>query len=463
MRNPHRLIAMLVGWSSQPFFATPGVAQGTPSPGSAVMTLDATARRAVVDSIAHEFIRLYVDADTGRLIAEHIRARSAAGAYDHITDPRALADALTLDLRAINNDQHAYMVYAPGTPFDRPGAGGIVLDMGQTPSPPPAQVEQARQHHWNLGRADILPGNVGYWKITGFDGSPAALEASSGALHYLEGTDAMIFDFRGMGGGDGDQSNFIISHFVGDDTLPSLVVTNRSSGQRMVRYTLAKVPGRRRPTIPIWILTDRGTASAGEDFTFVLKHLGRATTVGDRTAGAGHNIDFVDVGQGFGVAISFTRVADPRTGAEWERVGVPADIPVPPRDALTVAHAAALDSLAHLVSDSPRRRALVVLRQSILAQARPHVVPLATLRQFTGTYEGGRVVALDSGALVFRRLADRPPRPLVALSDTTFVLDENLITFRRVSDGTMQMMLLPPDRPEQIMPRTAAVPSDLGQ
>lgn len=463
MRNPHWLVAILIGWSTQPFLASRGVAQGTMSSATAAMTLDATARRSVVDSTAHEFIRLYVDADTGRLIAEHILARAASGAYDHVTDPRALADALTLDLRAINNDQHAYVMYAPGSPFDRPGVGGIVFDTGKTAPRSPAQVEQARQHHWSLGRADILPGNVGYWKITGFDGSPAALEASSGALHYLEGTDAMIFDFRGMGGGDGDQSNFIISHFVGDDTLPSLVVTDRSSGQRKVRYTLATVPGRRRPTVPIWILTDRGTASAGEDFTFVLKHLGRAATVGDRTAGAGHNNDFVDVGHGFGVSISYTRVADPRTGAEWERIGVPADNPVPPRAALTVAHAAALDSLAHLVPDGPRRRALVVLRQSVLAQAHPHVVSPATLRQFTGTYEGGRVVALDSAGFVFRRLADRPPRALVALSDTTFVLDENLITFRRVSDGTVQMLLLPPDGPQQILPRTAAVPSDLAQ
>ena len=69
-------------------------------------------------------------------------------------------------------------------------------------------------------------------KVTAFEGSPAAIEATSAALRYLEGTDAMIFDFRGMGGGSGEQSNFLISHFVGADTVPSLVVANRSQGTK---------------------------------------------------------------------------------------------------------------------------------------------------------------------------------------------------------------------------------------
>ena len=148
----------------------------------------------------------------------------------------------------------------------------------------PLQGDGARRDHWGLARVDVLAGNVGYMKVTGFDGSPAAFEATSAALKYLEGTDAMIFDFRGMGGGSGGQSNFLICHFVSADTVPSLVVTNRAQGTRRTRYTLAKVPGLRRTKVPVWILIDRGTASAGEDFSFVLQQLGRATTVGDRTA-----------------------------------------------------------------------------------------------------------------------------------------------------------------------------------
>ena len=68
------------------------------------------------------------------------------------------------------------------------------------------------------------------------------------------------------------------------------------------------------------MLTSGATASAGEDFTFVLKNMHRATIVGGTTAGAGHNNANLDIGEGFNASISFTRVMDPKTGAEWERV-----------------------------------------------------------------------------------------------------------------------------------------------
>ncbi|HET7600032.1 MAG TPA: aldehyde dehydrogenase family protein, partial [Gemmatimonadales bacterium] len=41
------------------------------------------------------------------------------------------------------------------------------------------------------------------------------------------------------------------------------------------------------------------------------------------------------------VPVSFTRVMDPRSGREWERVGVEPDIAMPPERALDAAHAAA--------------------------------------------------------------------------------------------------------------------------
>jgi hypothetical protein len=454
MSFPSVAIAVLL-WAAPglPIAAT-AQARGSPA------VLDPATRRAVVDSIANDFVRLYMDADTGRMIARHLRERAGTGAYDKLADPRQFADALTIDLQAVNGDKHLSVIYAPGARFDRPGANGIVDDTGVF-QPSPEEAEDARRDHWSLGRVDVLPGNVGYMKIAGFLGTQAALDATSAALRYLEGTDAMIFDFRGMGGGDGDQSNLIISHFVGPDTVPTLVVTNRSSGRRKVRYTLASVTGARRPTVPIWILTDPGTASAGEDFTFVLRNLGRAKTVGERTAGAGHNNDRVDAGHGFGVSISYTRVADPRTGAEWERVGITPDVPVTPRTALSVAYAAALDSLARLAPDGPLRRSLTVLRRVALAEEHPPVVSAATLGSYTGTYEGGRVVALEAGALVFRRNATRPPRPLIALNDSTFALGMYLINFGRNSAGDRQMVQQPPDGAPFTLPRIGGVPQDL--
>ena len=125
---------------------------------------------------------------------------------------------------------------------------------------------------------------------------------------------------------------------------------------------MAAVPGMRRTSVPVWILTDRGTASAGADFSFVLQQLGRASVVGDRTAGAGHNNTFADLGNGFGASISITRVSDPKSGKEWEGVGVQPDIQTRPRDALSAAHAAALDSLLTVERDAVARFTLATVR-----------------------------------------------------------------------------------------------------
>ena len=415
--------------------------------------ITAAVRNAVTDTLAARLLRLYVDADTALLIADRIRSRARDGAYDAITDPRRFSDALTTDLQSVNGDRHL------NVSFTAPQPGGAADGGARRP---PGQSDASRRDHWGLARVDVLPGNVGYMKVTGFEGSPTAIEATSAALKYLEGTDAMIFDFRGMGGGSGEQSNFLISHFVSADTVPSLIVANRSQGLKRTRYTLASVPGMRRPNVPVWILTDRGTASAGEDFAFVLQQLGRAKVVGDRTAGAGHNNAFVDLGNGFRASVSVTRVSDARTGKEWERVGVQPDIRTAPGDALSMAHAAALDSLLRSTHDAELTTTLSAARLAVGALAHPYVVAARTLASYAGTYEGGRVITVDHDVLVYRRDATRPPRAMIAVNDSTFVLNNAIqITFERGTDGGVRMVQHLADGTLFTSPRVGDVPSEL--
>jgi hypothetical protein len=231
----------------------------------------------------------------------------------------------------------------------------------------------------------------------------------------------MIFDLRDMPGGSGDMSNWLLSHFTGTDSVATLAITNRSAGDSVVRYTMANVPGSKRPDIPVFILTSRGTASAGEDFTFVLHNLGRATVVGERTAGAGHNNAFLASGHGFVLSLSYTRVMDPKTGKEWERVGVEPDVAVAPEHALETAHALALRAIAAKASDPSQQRELALTAETLEAQAHPHRVPRTLLLRYAGTY-GERTLKLRGDTLLFRRL-QFPQHTLVPLDDSTFALD----------------------------------------
>jgi hypothetical protein len=413
--------------------------------------LTATVRRAVVDTLATRLRRHYVDADTGAMIADRLQKQLASGAYDAITSPARLAEALTVDLRSVNGDRHLNVSYNPNAPGLRPGPEGIRMfgpPPGGAPAGPRPNTQAqlaARRVNFTLGRVEVLPGNVGYFDIRGFSGAPDVAEAIKSALEYLQYTDAIIFDLRRNGGGSPFSVNMIISHFTTADTLPSLTVKNRSGNETFTRYTLPSVPGPRRPTVPLYVLTSGATASAGEDFTFVLKNMHRATIVGGTTAGAGHNNANLDIGQGFNASISFTRVMAPTTGAEWERVGVVPDVKVDPAHALEVAHALALKTIIANEPDERRRHALDLTREALEAQASPHTVPVAKLQGYVGEYEGGRTVALEDGRLTYSGRVGLPTDPLVPLNDSTFAFGVVRLSFDRDASGKTRLRLTPPE------------------
>ena len=369
-------------------------------------TLTADVRREVIDTVANQLERVYVDADTGRMIANRLRERLRAGIYDTITDPIRLSQLLTTDLRSLNHDLHLSVAYSAGT------AGG-----GRAGGPP---AFLSKSQHYALGRVDVLPGNIGYMEINGFSSDAGARDAIVGALTYLQTTDAMIIDLRRNRGGDGNLVNFLISHFTGPDTLASVNVKVRAGGRSFTRYTLATVPGPRRPDVPLYVLTSRATGSAGEDCAFVLKNLKRATIIGDRTAGAGHNVTGVPSGHGFVTNISFSRVSDPKTGQEWEQVGVQPDIKVDVSTALDVAQSMALKA-AVSKADGSQRTVLETALMSAEARLKPHDVSAAVLARYAGEYEGGRRVSVVGRSLVYESPIGGLSETLIPLSDSVFV------------------------------------------
>ena len=441
-------LAPYVTIAAQGTAARPVAATAADTASAAEGPFDVAARRAVVDSIVELLGRHYVDADTGKLIGRVLADQAKSGAYDRASDPYRFAEMLTSDLRAVNGDKHLMVQYDPAHTAMRPGPEGIQM-MSRTPGPrrePPADVVAAvRRNHYALGRVDVLPGNIGYFEIRGFSGMPEARDAVSDALKYLQYTDAIIFDLRRNGGGSPDLVNFIISHFTGPDTLASLTVTNRSGGEKFTRYTLATVPGPRRTDVPVYVLTSGFTASAGEDFSFVFKNLGRATIVGQPTAGAGHNNAMLDAGHGFGVSVSFTRVADPRTGAEWERIGVQPDVAVDQADALLTAQQLAVQKIAASVTgDAERKATLAALDETLGAQLHPRTVAAKTLASYAGEYEGGRKVTVAGDKLTYSNRAGAPADTLVALSDTLFGLGEKRVAFEKTAAGKVQIRLSVP-------------------
>jgi len=135
-----------------------------------------------------------------------------------------------------------------------------------------------------------------------------------------------------------------------------------------------------------------------------------------------------DAPYGFMVGVSITRVSDPRTGREWEAVGVQPDIAVPPDRALAVAHAGALRELAAKASGNQRA---TLERQAAYVEARDanRTPDPALIARAAGTYDGDRVVKVQNGRLVYAR-GPAPAEDLVLLPDGSFSLrGEAKITF----------------------------------
>lgn len=433
------------------------------------VVLDAATRAEILDSLYRQVGAHYVEADTARMIGAAVRARAKAGAYDKLTDPYAFGDAVTRDLRKVNGDLHLALRYDPrgATPFAQPvvvrrveggpgapqgapveGGRRVVVKDGEN-APPPAgagerrvvrfgdgpgslgdsaargmspYVRDARERNFGLTKMEILPGNIGYLEVSGFLGTDGYESVIGDAMRFLARTDAVIIDVRRNGGGNGAMSHLLFSHFLPATPVPTIRVKTREEPEPIEQQSVADVPGPRRPDVPLYVLTSRGTASAAEEFSFVLENRHRATLVGDRTAGAGHMVAGFPVTHGFVASVSITRVSDPQTGAEWEGVGVQPDRKVAPEQALAVAHALALRELAAKAADPQKRMVLERTAQCIEAKANPVALDAARLGAIAGTYEGDRRVEVVDGRPMIRLRPGSMGEELVPMPDGSFAI-----------------------------------------
>jgi hypothetical protein len=374
-------------------------------------------RAAVIDTVAAQLGRVYVEADTGLLIGANLKKRLAAGAYDALENPGQFAEMVTRDLRAINGDLHLGLAYSPTPP--RPGGG-------------PGGFGDPAKLNFGMGKVEILDGNVGYLEITGFLGMQGYQDVAVQALRFLERTEAIIIDLRRNGGGSGEMSHFIFSHFLGATPVNTITVRRRAPAEPKTQQSLATVPGPRRTDVPLYLLTSQNTASAAEEFTFVLKNQKRVTVVGSRTAGAGHMVNQLQSGYGFAVGISITRVSDPATGREWEGSGVTPDIDVAPERALTEAHAAALRKIVAMSPDSVRLHRLLV---TLDAKRNPVDIDAGSLAKLAGTYEG-RQVAFAGGKLTYARRTGGLGEELTPLGGNRFALGATQFIFETEGGAT---------------------------
>ena len=318
---------------------------------------------ALTDTLARELTDYFVFPDVAQRYAAAIRARQAAGAYAALSDPAALAAALTADLQAVAKDGHL-RVFPPqpaaAATGPVPGGGPVVVTVpapaGGSGGPPPGAMMLRLPPA--IPASGWLADGVAYIRFDGFPGDPETLAKLNRFISAHAGARALIIDARAHRGGGLEEMDVLYPHLFTQPTPLAMMDTRaavEAAGAAPVKdgpYLLrqpseAGIVRRLHVAKPadkpllgdakVYLLTSRRTGSAGEHLAMTLKRTHRATLIGEATYGAAHYGGQIDLPGGFWAFVPGGRSYDPDTGKSWEGTGVAPDVPVPAADALAKA------------------------------------------------------------------------------------------------------------------------------
>ena len=309
------------------------------------MTIDAATRGSVIDNLIKELNDAYVFPETAKKMETDLRARVTNKEYDSLTSARAFADKLTADVQSISKDKHLRIRFS-AQPIP------VRKERGEP------TAEEKERNSWfnrrvNFGfeRVERMNGNIGYIDLRGFSDHETGAETVAAAMRFLANTEALIFDLRQNGGGSPMMVALISSYLFGDKPVHLNSLYWRKGDKTDEFWTKPEVAKTRFQDKDVYVLTSNRTFSAGEEFTYNLKNLKRATIIGETTGGGAHPGGFERLGDHFGAFIPTGRAISPITKTNWEGTGVEPDVKVPKDQALKTAYLMALTKSVNNIKD----------------------------------------------------------------------------------------------------------------
>ena len=390
--------------------------------------IEPTEQKQVIDSVSKRLIDNYVFPEVAKKMSDLLQENFKKGAYQSTVSVATFSEKLTGDLRSVSKDKHLRVAFSPKPPKE----AGSLAQAGNG-EPPPAYLEDLRMGNFGFKEVKLMEGNVGYLDLRGFSDTRFAGETAVAAMNFLSNASALIIDLRKNGGGSPSMIQLITSYLYGAEPIHLNNFYYRPANQNTQTWTLPHVQGKRRPDVPVYVLTSNKTFSAAEEFTYNLKNLKRATIIGETTGGGAHPGGTMRATDRFTVWVPTGRAINPITNTNWEGTGVKPDIEVKAEDALLTAHVKALEGLVAKGTGTARQRYEWELL-SLQAKAEPAQVTEATLKSYVGTYGEKKIVWEESG-LYFFPFPDRKVKLAPLTKDIFSLTDINNVRLQVLTEN----------------------------
>lgn len=319
---------LVLGGEHPPVISVLSLYEAPPGSKYTETQLDAAERKRVIDASSRLLREFYVDPEVAKTLGAILQGHLKHGDYDAIMDGELLSQTVTADLLAASHDKHLSVDYYMFAQSEERAGNKAEEDARYR--------KEMAQENCGFDKVEHLPGNIGYLKFDSFGSPNICAPTAIAAMNFLADCNALVVDLRENGGGAPSMVAFMSSYLFDKPTHLNDIY-DRPKNTTDQFWTLPYVPGRKFVDKPVYLLVSKNTFSAAEEFGYTLKHLGRATLVGERTAGGAHPTGDHRIDAHFSIAIPFARSINPVTKTDWEGVGLEPDVKVPAADALDAA------------------------------------------------------------------------------------------------------------------------------
>lgn len=318
---------------------TTAVRENTLVPGGTVRAVPVDEQHAVVERAIDVLRDRYVFPETATRMGDSLAADLAAGVYARPLAPDSFAAHLSGRIRSLAGDQHLWVMPQAETEGETADEDALAEEHEE-------RLRRLARTNFGLPDAGVLPGNVGYLNIRQFVDPALAADALASAMRRLNEVDALILDVRQSSGGSPQMVALLASYLFDPAPVHLFDLYLRPADHTEEFWTAPDLPSPRLVEQPVYVLTAASTFSAGEGLAYVLKHLGRATVIGETTAGGANPGGFHRLNPRFVMFVAEGRVSSPVTDSNWEGTGVSPDVETEAGRALDTAHLLLLEGLA---------------------------------------------------------------------------------------------------------------------